>query len=137
LIITSPVKDSRLSGFARNQIQRFLCELEGKNVRIEIKEAKDKRSLAQNRYKWGVVVETVRKALLQQGNDYSADAINDMIKMEILHLTEVVTLPNGKNVIVPGALKDKETSVFQEGMERIRAYFAPYGIDIPEPNEEI
>jgi len=103
------------------------------------KESK-KRSLAANRYRWGVVVGTVMKhmnaELEQQGCDYRAkpEDIDMFIKEKALRIVHRIPTSLGE-LIITGKLKTRDTGAFEEAMEQIRSYFAQKGVDIPLPNE--
>lgn len=99
-----------------------------------------KRSLAANRYRWGVVVATVlnhiNEELRQSGSDVilTPDDIDLHIKEHALKIAHRIQTSIGE-IIVQGKLRNRTTADFEEAMEQIRAYFAQKGIQIPLPNE--
>ena len=139
LSIFSSVYNGRLSNMARDTIQQTLQSMEGKEVEIIIKEKK--RSLSQNRYRFGVVVNTVMRNL----NDYlkreglptaSPEDVDIFIKDKALGVVHKVSTPLG-DITIAGRLKDKTPQEFEDSMECIRVYFAQKGVVIPLPNEII
>jgi len=111
--------------------------MEGREVEVVIKEKR--RSLSQNRYRFGVVVNTVMRGL----NEYlkreglpiaSPEDVDIFIKDKALGVVHKVNTPLGE-ITIAGKLKDKTTQEFEESMACIRAYFAEKGIMIPLPNE--
>lgn len=98
------------------------------------------RSLAANRYRWGVVVDTVRKyinaELEREGCDYRAspEDIDLLIKEKALRIAHRIPTSLGE-LVIQGKLKTRSTKDFEEAMLQIRAYFDKRGIHIAEPNE--
>lgn len=122
---------------ARDTIRQTLQSMEGREVEVVIKEKR--RSLSQNRYRFGVVVNTVMRGL----NEYlkreglpiaSPEDVDIFIKDKALGVVHKVNTPLGE-ITIAGKLKDKTTQEFEESMACIRAYFAEKGIMIPLPNE--
>jgi hypothetical protein len=66
--------------------KRTLSHLKGKRLDITIKESKIKRSLAQNRWLWGVCHKTVINFIKEsQGDVYDAETIHDFTIQHILN----------------------------------------------------
>lgn len=104
-----------------------------------IKDAK-KRSLAQNRYRFGVVVKTVMQyinaELEREGCDYRAspEDIDLYIKEKALRIAHRIPTSIGE-IVIQGKLRTRSPKDFEEAMTQIRAYFDERGIFIPLPNE--
>jgi hypothetical protein len=98
------------------------------------------RSLAQNRYRFGVVVATIMKymnaELEREGCEYrlKPEDVDLFIKENALKIVHRISTSLGE-FIITGKLRTRNTKDFEEAMTQIRAYFAEKGIDIPEPNE--
>lgn len=98
------------------------------------------RSLAQNKYRFGVVVATVLKhmnaELEQEGCEYRASAkdIDLFIKEKALKIVHRIPTSLG-DLTIEGKLRNRTTQDFEEAMTQIRAYFDKKGIFIPLPNE--
>ena len=102
--------------------------------------ADKKRSLAQNKYRWGVVVATVLKymneELEREGSEYRAtpEDIDFHIKKMALKIAHIIPTSLG-DFVIQGKLKTRNKKDFEEAMLQIRCYFDKRGIHIPEPNE--
>lgn len=103
-------------------------------------EAHKIRSIAANRYRWGVVVKTVldhiNEELKREGTDIRVkpEDVDIFIKDKALKTVHKINTSLGEITII-GKLKQKSKGEFEESMEQIRAYFAQKGIFIPLPNE--
>jgi hypothetical protein len=65
----------------------FRKELElfdGKDVWVEIRENKKKRSTFQNNYYWGVVVPSFLEILAKAGLDFNSEKVHDILKTRFL-----------------------------------------------------
>ena len=137
--IFSLVKNGKLSQNAIDCVQLHLEGMEGKWVEIDIKPKR--RSLAQNRYRFGVIVKTVMNhlnAYLRKEGlpEASTEDVDIFIKDKALGLVHRINTPLGE-ITIAGKLKDKTTGQFEESMEAIRAHFAGKGIEIPLPHEDL
>jgi len=104
---------------------------------------KDKtRSIAQNKYRWKVVVGTVldhiNEELRRENSDIrvTPEDVDIFIKDKALKVVHRINTSLGEITVI-GKLRNKNTKGFEESMEQIRAYFAQRGIAIPEPREDI
>ena len=105
-----------------------------------LKESK-KRSLAQNRYRFGVLTKTVmqyiNEHLEREGSEYriSLEDADFYIKRKALGIAHIIPTSLG-DITIQGKLKTRDTREFEEAMEQIRAYFAKeWGLQLPLPNE--
>lgn len=130
------VKGGKLEKFSK-EIRDLISTFEDKYIKITIESKKKTRSLAQNRYRFGVVVKTVHKAMVDAGHSHlSPEDVDDMIKLDVLHIVKKIKTPDGREIEIPGEMKSMTTTEFAQCMLVIRSHFAEFGIDIPEPNEE-
>ena len=101
-----------------------------------------KRSLAQNKYRHGVVVKTVcdymNEELRRENSDIrvSPEDVDIFIKDKALKMVHRINTSLGEITVI-GKLRNRDTKNFEEAMTQIRAYFAQRGIQIPEPREDI
>lgn len=101
-----------------------------------------KRSLAQNKYRWKIVIGTVldhiNEELRRENSDIRVlpDDVDIFIKDKALKMVHRIDTSLGEITVI-GKLRNRDTRTFEEAMEQIRAYFAQKGIQIPEPNEDI
>ena len=135
--ISSQVTNGKLHPAVSATLRKTIAKMEGKYIEVEIKPRR--RSLAANRYRWGVVTETVRQAInreLKENNlpEASAEDIDLFIKEKALGIIHRIPTSMGE-LIIQGRLKNKTTADFEQCMEQIRVYFARKGIKIPLPHE--
>jgi len=62
----------------------LLDALRGRNIKIEVSDAKPKRSTQQNRYYWGVVVWMIWQGLKEAGWDLSREETHEMLRVRFL-----------------------------------------------------
>lgn len=120
----------------RNRFQEWCMLNRNKNVRIRFERRGKKRSLPQNSYYHGVVVQEVKLGLLGIGYDMTADEVHFFLKQKF----NTVQMPgkDGLMIEVPGSTTDLTTVAFCEYVDRIAQWAAEYlGIHIPMPNENL
>lgn len=105
----------------------YLKGLHEKTVEVLIQKfhmMRDKRSLSQNAYMWGVVYK-----LIAEHTGHSEDEIHEYCKIRFL----------GKRLwdqIIPGSTKILDTIKFEDYMEKVRGWASSdLGVVIPLPNE--
>lgn len=133
------VVKGKIPQWALERIAKIVSDNDGKWLEIDIKPRK--RSLAANRYRWGVVVDTVMRHLngwLSANGQPTAspEDIDIHIKDKALGIVHKIDTPWGE-LVITGKLKEKTSAEFEESMECIRAYFAQKGINIPLPRENM
>jgi hypothetical protein len=111
-----------LPGRQSEFIRKALAEHSGQEVTIEIRDAK--RTIAQNRFLWGVVYAPIQRALSKAGHNASTEALHQFYKTRYLPQTvetifghEVVCDPKSSKLtrkefaaFVDAILSDPETS---------------------------
>lgn len=104
--------------------------------KVEIKRA-GKRSLQQNRYYWGVVVDLVKQGLFDLGHEVSAEETHDWLKAKFNYL-EVVNEETGECEHIPRSTTEMTKEQFGEFIERIAQFAAEFlGVVIPAPNSQM
>lgn len=115
-------------------LNQWKMDHKGKNIRVTFEEYSGQRTAPQNRYYWGVIVETIKSAINDLGNSYTADEIHDFLKKEF-NYSEVETI-DGHFLKVPESTTNLDTIAFNEYKERIQQFAAEVlNIYIPDPNE--
>ena len=97
-----------------------------------------KRSDAQNRYMWGVVVPTVRAFLLEtEGVKYSPDEVYLWLRVKLLGQSPVIKVVSGIEVVMMEGKRFSEmnTKEFADATDTILKAMAEIGCVIPEPNQ--
>jgi hypothetical protein len=121
----------------RQKIALTMQQAEGKRIRVSLSEVKSRRSLSQNSYYWGVVIEHVRQMFADAGQDIDKEEAHDFLKLHVGGLKDVVTDPAGVKHSVPRSSTRLTTIDWEVYMTKIRAWAAEFGCQIPEPNEVI
>lgn len=119
------------------QLKRFA------DGRVQITVERPKRSLKQNNYYWGVVIETVRKALLEAGQPLSAKALHEHFKHKYLGVkgsAEYVDEATGEmyEIVEPPSTTDLDTTEMHDYIEHIRndELVLALGCYVPAPGED-
>ena len=107
--------------FVRSAIADLISQLEGKRIVISVALEKKRRSSNQNRYYWGVVVETVREMFLDAGNDVDAEEVHEYLKEHVGKLSKIIIDPAGHRRVVVRSSAGLSKAEFEEFMERVRA----------------
>lgn len=130
------VKDGKLPGCGE-QIRVLLRDLEGKRVKVTIKEMKNKRSLAQNRYWFAMLEKYVQPVYREYGHNWSSYDIHQSLMHE-LGYEKVAFTPSGKPFLLRQNSSDLTAQEWEVFMEQARAHLAEHvGIVLPLPNEEL
>lgn len=104
---------------------KYLRELNGEKVIIELKKFRQTRSVQQNSYYWAVVVK-----LLSDHTGYDKDEMNDLLKYRFLK----ESIPGGGFKI--GSFADLKTLEFEGKMSKIRMWASrDVEVYIPTPRE--
>ena len=103
---------------------------------LEIKK-KNKRSLQQNAYWWGVVVAMVHEGLRDMGNDVSLQETHEFLKMKF-NTKSIVNTIVGEVSEIPKSTTGLSKVEFNELIERVQQFAAEYlNLNIPSPNEQM
>lgn len=122
------VKDNKLVLKNREMFQSEVKNLNGKQVELDLKEVKSKRSLAQNNYFWAVIVDILAKEL-----GYSTKEMHNILKG--LFLTRNVLFKNEWIEYTVGT-SELDTKEFEKLMDEIRQWASTeLNIWLPEPQE--
>ena len=99
----------------------------GKRVRVTLSKETKQRTNPQNSWLWGAVYPAIA-----DWSGHSVDEIHEAMKALHGHKT-LVTLPGHAQELVPRSTRDYTTDEFSEYVERVRAWAAMQGLDIPDP----
>jgi hypothetical protein len=108
----------------------------GKKIKIRIEKAGSKRSLPQNAYYWGVVVEEIRYGLLQIGYQMTKEETHYWLKYKF----NPINIPGegGEAIEVPDTTTTLTKTGFAEYIEKIAQFAAEYlNIIIPPPTAKL
>lgn len=104
-----------------------IASLEGKKIELILRKRKSQRSLNQNAYYWGVVIEILKTYL----EGMTGDEIHDALKIKFASRPDTNT---GLTIVESTARMD--TKRFNEYFETIQRWAAEFlNANIPSPNE--
>lgn len=119
------VKNGKIKLRDTEAFVRKRAELEGEEVRLELEKWYKKRSGAQNRYYWGVVID-----ILSEHTGYTPDEMHRYLKKKHLPKEKIFD----ENVLM--STTNLTTADFEEYMKKIRMWASSeLKCYIPEPNE--
>lgn len=126
----------RVNSDERPLLLSVLSEWRGKEITLEVRLNRRRRSEQQNSYYWKVVVGLVRKALMEEhGEMYTKDEVHGILKQQC-NWREITNEESGESIKIPKSTRDLNTLEFEEYEERCRRFAAEFlGVDIPLPNE--
>lgn len=124
----------KLNIYNKDVLTRWLADNKEKNVVIEIEIKKAKRSLPQNNYYFGIVVQMVKTAMNEFGNDFSSEETHEFLKAQFNY--KEVEITDGHYINVPRSTTKLDTVGFQEFILKIQQFASEMlGIYIPDPNQ--
>jgi len=119
-----------------DRVARLWKHLIGVDLEILINKKKKKRSLAQNRWIWGVCVPTVIQFLLDTtGLLHSKEAIYAFLRTGVVGDEARVETIDGQDVIYLSGKRFSQmnTKEFSEAVEKIVLYYAERDVEMPLP----
>lgn len=139
------IKTNEVGAVSQEDIDTILKDAsqhKDRAVSIEVKKYFAKRSDAQNRYWWGVIVELVSVGLLDTGNEFARDKnkVHEYLKKLFLSETLDVVSNEGEllQVEITRSTTDLSSKEFMQVKEQIQQWSAEFlGVDIPDPKENI
>lgn len=104
------------------------------SLRVGIQDITNNRSLSQNAYYWGFVVEPIRKKLVEHGNEVDDLDVHEYLKSEVGKIKKNVVFPDGeiKEFCSSKRLSKEE---FSDYIVKIIAWAEQWEIDIPLPEQ--
>jgi hypothetical protein len=116
---------------------RKVFELADGWYELEKPKRKNKRSLSQNAYYWGVVVAMVHEGLRDMGNDVSLQETHEFLKHRF-NSKEIVNTLIGEVHSVPMSTTALNKEDFGAYIEKIQQFAAEYlNINIPNPGSQV
>ena len=112
----------------QDKFNDYLSSLDGKDVQIIVRKPTKIRSVNQNRYYWGVILD-----LLSRETGYEPEEIHEFLKNMFLfkHMSII-----GEDVGYAKSTTDLTTVEMEEYLSKCREWGATFlNVSIPEPNE--
>lgn len=116
-------------------LARSLPAFAGRKMRFTFEEAKKQRSIKQNRFYFGPMINAVRLWLLDNGSVFSASDVHEYLWRNVLKETEMVVMPDGSTFERRLSSKDSTPADWEKRMDILRAWGAERGLELPFPNE--
>jgi len=122
--------DGKLPIGIRETLQRVIPTYAGRRVKLHLQEAREKRSLDQNNYLYGVIEPHVRNVRAESGDPVSLDQVHEELLSEFAP-TVVYTRIDGSKATRP--MRSHEMSVAQmtDYITGITARMAQFGFPVP------
>lgn len=136
LKLICPITDGKIDVHPRKRIAEYIetCGLDA--VEITVDAFKKTRSVKQNRYYWGVIVDTFRTILEDAGQSMHPSGVHEALAAEVGMLKKIAFGFDGQPIVYTQSTTDLTTVEFENYMEKCRAFAAEqYGLVIPLPNE--
>ena len=124
-IFRAKVENGKLTGLPV-KYQSYLETLEGKWVEVKVQKERSQRSLNQNAYYWGVVIE-----LLANTTGYTPDEMHEVCRYQFLKSV------NRDGLEYVQSTATLSTVDFEHYLENIKQWAAMLNIIIPDPNEAV
>ena len=119
-------EDGKLHIINGKKFAQYIATLHG-DVLVRVEKPKRKRSDAQNRWYWGVVLQ-----LMEEETGHTKEELHEAMKMRFNK--RLITL-GGNVMTIPGTTTKMKTSEFSEFVEKVRHFAVTYlNLTIPDPD---
>ncbi len=126
--IPASVRQGKLLWADPRRLAEVLRRFNGKDVHVVIKEHRHPRSINQNNYYWGVVLE-----IISEHTGHTADEVHEIFKNKYLSEEKEFA---GDKVLVAKSTTALNTVEFNEYLEKVKQFAATeLSCFVPEPNE--
>lgn len=128
--------DGQIAIHHRPALEEWARQNPGRNILVKFERRGAKRSLPQNRYYHGIVVQSVMLGLRDIGYSLSHDETHFFLKQKF----NPVQIPNkeGEAIELPGSTTQMNKTDFSEYIDRIAQWAAEYlSVVIPPANSDL
>lgn len=106
-------------------------------VVLTIEEYRDKRSNQANRYYWGIVIDTIHRALKESGWEITKEGTHEMLRFRFLREDRPIG-EDGEFVTTVRSTTELDRQEFGDYIEACCRFAAEYlNVVIPGPNEQV
>lgn len=133
------IEKKRLRAYGLTQVEEYFRRAKPGFYEITIKQKRDRRSNAQNRWLWGKIYPMLLQGFLDAGWDEFTceEEVHEWCKQHFSG-KRVVNRITGEVDNLPNSTKKMDTIEFCSYCEQLRTMAVEYlGITIPEPNKEL
>lgn len=122
----------------RNKLAAVVATFENKEVSITVELRRRKRSLEQNAYYWGVVIELIRHGINDAwGHRLTKEETHEFLKLRF-NAVEYLDESTGEVVRLPRSTTELTKSEFEDYQTDCKNFAKEYlGFTIPDPNEQL
>lgn len=139
LDVICEIEDGKINTIIRKKFAQYVADLEAagfKALSLTARPFKPTRTSKQNRYYWGVIVDTFRTILEDAGQSMHPSGVHEALASEVGMLKKIAFGFDGQPIVYTQSTTDLTTVEFENYMEKCRAFAAAqYGLVIPLPNE--
>ena len=120
------------------KINAEIRKYEGKRIEVTIKLKYKRRSIPENRYYFGVVIQIWKELIYDEwGETWSSEQTHEFLKSHC-NFKEIVNQNTGEIIKIPLSTADLKTIEFEEYLEKCRRLaFDFFNVQIPLPNEQL
>lgn len=123
--------------FNRKDLDKWFVNNAGRYFTIKVERKKKKRSLNQNSYWWGVVVDKVHEGLQHLGHECSKEDTHEMLKARF-NYKEIVNEETGEVLQMPLSTSDLSTTDFMLLIDKVQRFAAEFlNVIIPDPEQQL
>lgn len=123
-VFRAKVTDGKIAFDNQSKLNSYIETLEGKYVEVKVQKERSQRSLNQNAYYWGIVIE-----LLSQHTGYTPDEMHEICRYQFLKKV------NEAGFEFIQSTSKLNTTEFESYLEEIKRWASMLGVVIPDPNE--
>ncbi len=138
LMFKARVQQGTVRFYSLNYVSENLKSFEGKDVYVNIREHKAKRSIKQNNWYYGVAIPMIQAFLMDtQGEKYTKEEINQYHLNTVIKPKLETKAIFGKVCVIYDIARtsDMSTTEFAEFKETIQVYWAEMELIIPDPEQ--
>jgi len=129
--------DGQLKIFRKKDFIAEVKTLAGKRVKLTIERQYNKRSLSQNAYWHGVVVNAVKEGLAAKGFVFTAKETHELLRLKFA-VAEKVNESTGEVIQYLKSTSEMTVGEFMDFMAEVSEWaYTEYGITIPQPGEQL
>lgn len=137
MTINSRVESGKL---AQNvaKINAEIRKHEGYFIDVTIKRKQKRRSIPENRYYFGVVIQIWKDLIYEEwGETWSSEQTHEFLKSHC-NFKEIVNQNTGEIIKIPLSTAELKTFEFEEYLEKCRRLaYEFFNVQIPLPNEQL
>lgn len=137
-VFYTDIKNSRAQTNLAEKIKEALKEFEGRRIYVKIGVARKIRSLSENNYYWGVVIEYTRQGVEDLWGESVSKEQAHFILTSNCNFVEKISEATDEHIKVPKPTHNLTTIEFETYIERCRKFCGEmFGIEIPPPNSSM